>query len=131
MEAERVSGGALLLFSGHPGALPLYLAFDGRVRGQVENVRVKVQKTQISYYNRHLFACVSLLPARRAADRPKDYITVTFGLDRRVDSPRIDSACQPYPNRWTHHVLVASAGEIDEELMGWVAEAAAFAERKK
>ena len=42
-------------------------------------------------------------------------MTVTFGLGYRKDSPRIDVATQPYPGRWTHHVMVGSAEEIDEE----------------
>ncbi|MDE6880134.1 MAG: hypothetical protein K2P20_02115, partial [Oscillospiraceae bacterium] len=40
-------------------------------------------------------------------------------------------AVEPYPNRWTHHVLVASAEEINGELMGWVKEAAAFSRGKR
>lgn len=52
---------------------------------------------------------------------------MTFGLGYRVRSPRIDVAVEPYPGRFTHHVLVSGAGEIDDELMGWVKEAAVFA----
>ena len=37
-----------------------------------------------------------------------------------MESPRIDAAVEPYPNRWTHHVPVQGIEEIDEELMGWV-----------
>lgn len=28
------------------------------------------------------------------------------------------AASEPYPGRWTHHVLVTEADQIDEELMG-------------
>ena len=45
--------------------------------------------------------------------------------------PRIDAAVEPYPNRWTHHVLVASEEEIDGELMGWVKAASEFSKGKK
>ena len=71
------------------------------------------------------------LPARRAKDRPEHYITVTLGLNRRLDSPRVDKASEPYPGRWTHHLLIASWEEIDEELTAWVREAAAFAAGKR
>ena len=130
-EMRTIAPDALLFFSGRPGALPLYLAFDGQVRQRFPSVQVKVQKTQISYYDRRLFACVSLLPVRRGEGRPRDYITVTFGLDRRAQSPRVDAVSQVSPHRWTHHVAVASVGEIDGELMAWVAESAALAERNK
>ena len=118
---------AALFFAGKPGALELYEVFESRVLAEIDDVRVKVQKTQISFSNRHNFAFVSLLPVRRKAERPPVYITVTFGLRRRLDSPRIDGAAEPYPERWTHHVLIAGPEEIDDELMNWVKEAALFA----
>lgn len=38
---------------------------------------------------------------------------------------------EPYPGRWTHHVLVSGTEEIDDELMGWVKEAAVFSAGKR
>ena len=52
------------------------------------------------------FAFVSFNPCRKAAQRPKIWMTVTFGLGYRKESSRIDVATEPYPNRWTHHVMV-------------------------
>ncbi|MDE7006878.1 MAG: hypothetical protein K2P07_01770, partial [Lachnospiraceae bacterium] len=46
-------------------ALPLYEAFESRVMKEIENVRIKVQKSQISFYNRHLFTCVSFAKVRK------------------------------------------------------------------
>ena len=121
----------LFFFDKHLPALPLYEAFEAKVLEAVPGTDVKVQKTQITFSNRHGFAFVSFLPARKAKDRPETYITVTFGLGYRVDSPRIDGAVEPYPNRWTHHVLVSHIREIDGELMGWIREAAAFSAGKR
>ena len=50
-------------------------------------------------------------------------LMVTVGLPYRLDSPRVVAASEPYPGRWTHHVLVTEADQIDEELMGWLREA--------
>lgn len=122
---------ALFFFREHLDALPLYEAFEGKVLALGDDVKVKVQKTQITFSNRRGFAFVSFLPVRRAKDRPGTYITVTFGLDHRVDSPRIDAAVEPYPMRWTHHVLVASPEELDGELMGWVRDAYEFSAAKR
>ena len=55
---------------------------------------------------------------------------MTFGLVRRETDPRVAVAVEPYPNRWTHHVLVERPEEIDGELMGWLQEAWTFAETK-
>lgn len=113
-------------FETSPAALPIYEAFERRVREEIGEVEIRVHKTRISFYNRHLFSCVSFIKARKAKERPPIYLVVTFGLRRKAESPRIDIATEPYPNRWTHHVTVSSPKEIDEELMDWVKEAARF-----
>ena len=41
------------------------------------------------------------------------------------------ASTEAYPGRWTHHVLVGTPDEIDEELLGWVQEAADFSAAKK
>lgn len=113
-------------FSEHPHALPLYEALEKRIADEIENVRIKVQKSQISFYNKHLFGCVSFARLRKKADCPADYIVVTFGLGHKVESPRIEMATEPYPSRWTHHLMVSQISDIDEELMLWIKEAATF-----
>lgn len=120
----------LFFFDRHMEALPLYEALEERILTELGPVRVKVQKSQISFYNKHLFACVSFARIRKKKDCPEKYIVVTFGLDHRAESPRIEIATEPYPNRWTHHLLIADCAEIDDELMGWIREAADFSDRK-
>lgn len=120
----------LLFFQQNMQALPLYERLHARILSEIPAVKVKVQKSQISFYNRHMFACVSFAKVRRAKERPPHYIVITFGLDHRLDSPRIDVATEPYPSRWTHHVLISTPGEIDNELMRWIHEASTFAALK-
>ncbi len=121
----------LFFFNEKPQALPLYEAFEGRLLSELEGVNIRVQKTQITLSNRRVFGAVSFLPARRAKDRPDPYITITLGLNRREGSPRVDQASEPYPGRWTHHLVIGSAEEIDGELMAWVREAYDFAAAKR
>lgn len=120
----------LLFFEGHLGALPLYEKLEAQIREEIGQVDVKVQKSQISFYCKRLFACVSFMAIRKKRERPEQYIVVTFGLGHKVISPRIQVATEPYPNRWTHHLLISQPEEIDEELMGWLQEAAEFARKK-
>ena len=54
-----------------------------------------------------------------------------MGLHRRLDSPRVAVAVEPYPGRWTHHILLTAAEEADGELMDWLAEARDFAVSKR
>ena len=121
----------LFFFNEHMDALPLYQRLETLILEQIPDVRIKVSKTQIGFFNKRGFAFVSFNPCRRAKDRPETWMTVTFGLAFRVDDPRIDVATEPYPNRWTHHVTVSGLDEIDGELMGWIREAAAFSAAKR
>ena len=125
-----MDGQEFLFFERHPQALPLYEAFVEKLGQLAQDVEIRVQKTQISFYRRHLFACVSFARVRRKQDCPEPFLVVTFGLGHKVESPRIDAAIEPYPGRWTHHVLISDPAQADEELMGWVMEAYRFAEQK-
>ena len=121
----------LFFFNDHMAALPLYEWLEGLILEQIPDVKIKVSKTQISFSNKRSFTFVSFNPCRRAKERPNVWMTVTFGLSYQKDSPRIDAATEPYPNRWTHHVMVGSEEEIDIELMGWIREAAEFSASKR
>ena len=121
----------LFFFNDHMDALPLYERLEGLILKQIPDVKIKVSKTQISFSNKRSFTFVSFNPCRRAKERPNVWMTVTFGLSYRKDSPRIDVATEPYPNRWTHHIMVGSEEEIDAELMGWIREAAEFSASKR
>ena len=125
-----MNGDVLFFFEKHKDMLPVYEALEDRILNEIENVRIKVQKTQITFYNRYLFACVSFMRVRKKKDCPSDYMVVTFGLSHKAEPPRIDIATEPSLNRWTHHALVSSIEEINDELMGWVKEAAEFAAGK-
>ena len=48
-----------------------------------------------------------------------------------MGSPRLIASSEPYPNRWTHHVLISSPEEVDQELTAWVLEAARFSAGKR
>ena len=121
----------LLFFSQHMEALPLYEKLEGQILAEIPDVKVKVAKTQISFSNKRGFAFVSFNPCRRAKERPAAWMTVSFGLGYRKEAERVDVATEPYPGRWTHHVMVGSTAEIDGELLGWIKEAADFSAGKR
>lgn len=109
----------------------LYQVLEARLKALLPEMGVKVGKSQISFTLHRQFGCVSLLKVGRAAQRPHPYLTVTFGLDHPVESPRIAGKTEPYPRRWTHHVLVGTPEEVDAELLGWLQEAAWFSASKR
>lgn len=128
--SEYYMDDVLRFFEGRSPELALYENLFGRLEAEFPDAAVRVQKSQISFYGRHLFAAVSL-PLRRKRDWPENSILVTFGLSCQKRSPRIAAASEPYPNRWTHHVLVSAAGEIDGELLEWLRESWQFSESKR
>ena len=123
---EHYESDVLSFFDGRPDALALYRVLAAGLARIAPEGRVKVQKSQISFYDGGLFAMASL-PKRKGDPG----LVVSFGLGRRDPSPRIGAAVEPYPGRWTHHLLLSSPEEADDELMAWVREAAAFSAAKR
>lgn len=127
---EHYESDLLFYFNGRPVELSLYQRLFEAMEGAFPDASVKVQKSQISFYCPKLFAAASI-PVRRKKDWPQECLLVTFGLERQLLSPRIAVAVEPYPNRWTHHVVVSQLEEIDGELLGWLAQAYHFGQTKR
>ncbi len=121
----------LLFFAGHEDALPLYFAWLEGLFQRFPGFSQQVKKTQISFSNRRLFACVSFLRAKRKAEMPVSFMTLTLGLPAPLASDRVAVQTEPYPGRWTIHLVLGKTEELDAGLWGWVDRAYAFAERKK
>ena len=119
----------LLFFDSMPQMLPIYEAFCQGLADRGLAFTAKVSRTQISLRNRYVFAAVSL-PWRKVKGWPEEYLLLSFGLSYRKEHPRIALAVEPYPNRWTHHVLLTSLDDLDETVMGWVEEAYQFSMQK-
>ena len=127
---EHLKSDILCFFGEHMDVYPIYEYLEEQILTRIPDIKIKVSKTQISFVGKRGFAFVSFNPCRKAAERPDVWMTVTFGLGYRKESPRIDVAVEPYPGRWTHHVMVGSIADIDEELLSWITEAAEFAVQK-
>ena len=89
-----------------------------------------MQKSQISYYNRRLYACVSFLKVKKKAELPEDYFVLPPGLSAPLESDRVAAKTEPYPGRWTTHFVISSPSDLDEELFDWIEQAYQFAQAK-
>ena len=118
----------LRVFHDYPDLLPLYEAAERAILQAFPDTRVEVKNTQVTFRTKYGFAW-AWPPFRRKKDWPKVCMILSFGLDHRMDSPRVVEAANPYPGRWTNHTLVTRPGDLDDELMGWLAQAHAFAYR--
>ena len=115
----------VMLFDRHPGVLPLYAALREKLAAAYPRMTLKVSKTQVSFRERYVFAMASP-PWWRVRGWPERYLLVSFGLSHRSGHPRVASCVEAYPGRWTHHVVVARAEELDGELMALIDEAYRF-----
>ena len=126
----KLDADTLMFFDRHMDVLPLYQAFEEILFDSFPAVNKRVQKTQITFSNRHVFACVSFARVKRKAELPMRYMVITLGLPAPLDSERIAVKTEPYPGRWTHHIVVSTPEELDEELLSWMKTANTFADAK-
>lgn len=103
-------------FSGKERELELYHQAFAKMEQAFPQARVKVGKSQVSFYGKHLFAAFSP-PVRRKKDWPEHFLLVTFGLGEPLASPRVA-------------VVVEREEELDEELFSFLAMAWEFGENK-
>ena len=120
----------ILFFEQQPEALALYEVFEKAVVNRYPDIKIKVQKTQISFSNKHLFSCASFLRVKKKKELPDPYLVITLGMPYPLDSTRVAVKTEPYPGRWTTHIVIGKQEDVDEELLGWLAEAYDFAEAK-
>ena len=118
----------ILFFDKHPDALTLYEAFTDAVTTMYPDTEIRVQKTQISFYDVHMFACASFARVKKKKELPD--LVITLGMPYPLESPRVAVKTEPYPGRWTTHIVVGEVGDIDDELLSWVREAHDFAKNK-
>lgn len=121
----RYEDDLMMFFDPRPGAASLYRAIEAMVEEVCPDCSVRVQKSQISFTGRHLFAMVSL--PRRKRD---EGLLFTLGLGRPLASPRVAYQSEPYPGRFTLHIPVTRPEELDAELRAWLQEAWTFGESK-
>ena len=108
-------------FANRPESLKLFNA----VRACIETLgpsKIEVMKTQISFGAKRKFAWV-WLPQTWIKKRPGNSITLTFYLRRRIVADKIESAVEPRPGYWTHHVIIQKETDLDEDVRNWLREA--------
>lgn len=129
-KTERTDQDVLMFFDKHQSALPIYEAFREKLYLKYPETQMRVQKTQITFSNKHVFACISLARVKKKAELPDPYLVITLGLPVPIESERAAVKTEPYPGRWTNHIVVGSPKELDAELFSWVRQAYVFARDK-
>jgi hypothetical protein len=86
---------------------------------------VRVTRSQIAFRGQRGFAWL-WRPSRYLGRRGAD-VVLAIALDRRDRSPRWKEVAHPTPRHWIHHLEVSDAEMIDDEVAGWLLEAAHLA----
>lgn len=120
----------MVLFEAQTGAFELYETLKNKIVEGFPEADIQVKKTQINFKNRHIFACVSSQRVLKKSMLPDQYIVLTLGLPYPLESPRVAVKTEPDPGRWTTHIVLGTATEIDDELIAWISDAYQFADAK-
>ena len=79
---------------------------------------LRVTKSQVAFARRKAFAW-AWVPGRYLRGRTAPLV-LTFVFPARDPSPRWKEIVQPAPGRFTHHLELFSADEIDAEVSAWL-----------
>jgi hypothetical protein len=107
---------------------PLGLAVHDRVVAALApfpDVDVRVGRSQVAYRRRRGFAWL-WLPGRYLT-HPAAELVLSVALGRFHPSPRFKEVVHPARAHWIHHLELSTVADVDEEVAGWLREAAARA----
>ena len=130
METRYINEDVLLFFDEHSKALALYEILIERVFKQFPDTVIRVSKTQISLKNKHTYGCISFLRIKKKKELSDDYFILTLGLPFPLETQRTVIITEPYPGRYTNHILISDISNLDDELFGWLALAYDFSNSK-
>jgi hypothetical protein len=108
-------------FTGHPDALEVFREVCAIV-GRQGPFELRVSKSQVAFRRRRDFAYL-WIPGRYLA-RPTAEVVLSIALDRLDESPRFKEVAHPAPTHWIHHLELHDLSELDDEVAGWLREAA-------
>jgi hypothetical protein len=103
----------------------LALAVLDRVRSALRAcgpVEIRTSKSQVSFRRSRGFAYL-WVPGQYLA-RPTADVVLSFALGRPDESKRFKEVVHPSPKHWMHHLEIHDVGDVDDEVIGWLREAA-------
>lgn len=106
--------------AGHPVGLAT-LAWVRAAVAELGGADVTASRSQVAVRRQRGFAYL-WLPGQYLR-RPRVEVVLSVVLGRADDSPRWKEVVHPSPRHWVHHLEVGDAGELDDEVRGWLAEA--------
>ena len=130
METRYINEDVLLFFDEHSKALALYEMLMERAFKLFPDTAIRASKTQISLKNKHIYGCISFLRIKKKKELSDDYFILTLRLPFPLETQRTIIITEPYPGRYTNHILISDISDLDDELFSWIALAYDFSNSK-
>ena len=109
-------------FAGHEDSAAIFDALRLAIAGIGQaQIQLRVTKSQVAFRRRRPFAWAWMPGMYLHAPCPP--LVLTVALRRRDPSPRWKQVVEPAAGRFTHHLELNSAAEIDVEVLAWLREA--------
>ena len=88
-------------------------------------IEVRVSKSQVAFWRKRGF--VYLWMPGQYLTHPGAEVVLSIALGRLVESARFKEVAHPTPAHWMHHLEIHDLADLDDEVAGWLREAAAGA----
>lgn len=104
-------------FSTRPHSYALFAALRREIEA-LGAIDIRVGKSQVAFWRAKAVARVWI--PEQYLGRTAAPLVLTLGFRSRDPSPRWKSIVEPAPGRFTHHLELYSAADIDDEVRGWL-----------
>lgn len=108
-------------FAGRPGAWAVFERVLSVLEG-LGPVEVRTSRSQVAFRRRRGFAYL-WLPGRYLA-KPTAEVVLSIALGRHDPSGRFKEVAHPAPAQWMHHLELHVPADVDDQVVGWLREAA-------
>jgi Domain of unknown function (DUF5655) len=108
-------------FAGHPDARAVFEKVRS-ILTRLGPVEVRTSKSQVAFRRQRGFAFL-WLPGRYLS-KPTAEVVLSIALGRHDPSARFKQVAHPAPSQWMHHLEIRDVGDVDDEVVGWLREAA-------
>ena len=108
-------------FAGHPDALAVFDEVCA-ILDRLGPFAVRITRSQAGFRRRRAFAYV-WMPGQYLR-KPNADVVLSIDLGRRDPSERFKEVVHPAPGHWIHHLEIHRLRDLDDEVVGWLSEAA-------
>lgn len=125
MDLEALRLAEEFFMSRKPEAAPAAMAFLTGVLERWPEAEIVTQKSQVGVRCPRPF-CALWAPGKHVRGRATPGAALSLFLPRPLQTERLIMAVEPYPGRFTNHLILSGPEDADGDLWFWTAEARAF-----